>query len=155
MKIRWKITDAGAAHVSTANNGTNQMLYHYRPPSGEPVRISRPRGRGPLIGQRFVVPQNSRPTPASVFLVFHSGSGMRKIVFQVIQYKPFQILVESFLAGRVARSPSVFHFRIRTSFQVLSIPLGLSRDKIWREKLFLCLVQIESKVHRSISICTN
>ena len=60
----------------------------------------------------------SRPTPASVFLVFHSGSGMRKIVFQVIQYKPFQILVESFVAERVATSPSVFHFRIRTSFQV-------------------------------------
>ena len=40
-------------------------------------------------------PQALRPTPASVFLVFHSGSGMRKIVFQVIQYKPFQILVES------------------------------------------------------------
>ena len=36
-----------------------------------------------------------RPTPTSFFLVFHSGSGMRKIVFQVIQYKPFQILVES------------------------------------------------------------
>ena len=59
-----------------------------------------------------------RPTPASFFLVFHSGSGMRKIVFQVIQYKPFQILVESFVAERVATSPSVFHFRIRTSFQV-------------------------------------
>ena len=43
---------------------------------------------------------------------------MRKIVFQVIQYKPFQILVESFVAERVATSPSVFHFRIRTSFQV-------------------------------------
>ena len=28
---------------------------------------------------------------------------------------------------------------------VLSIPLGLSRDKIWREKLFLGLVQNESK----------
>ena len=62
--------------------------------------------------------QHLRPTPASVFLVFHSGSGMRKIVFQVIQYKPFQILVESFVAERVATSPSVFHFRIRTSFQV-------------------------------------
>ena len=43
---------------------------------------------------------------------------MRKILFQVIQYKPFQILVESFVAERVATSPSVFHFRIRTSFQV-------------------------------------
>ena len=38
---------------------------------------------------------------------------------------------------------------------VLSIPLGLSREKIWREKLFLGLVQIESKVHRLISICTK
>ena len=37
----------------------------------------------------------------------------------------------------------------------MSIPLGLSREKIWREKLFLGLVQIESKVHRLISICTK
>ena len=59
-----------------------------------------------------------RPTPASFFHVFHSGSGMRKIVFQVIQYKPFQILVESFVAERVATSPSVFHFRNRQRFQV-------------------------------------
>ena len=59
-----------------------------------------------------------RPTPASVFLVFHSGSGMRKIVFQVIQYKPFQILVESLARESSLASPSVFHFRIRTSFQV-------------------------------------
>ena len=61
---------------------------------------------------------NLRPTPLSPEIVFDSGSGMRKIVFQVIQYKPFQILVESFVAERVATSPSVFHFRIRTSFQV-------------------------------------
>ena len=59
-----------------------------------------------------------RPTPASFFLVFHSGSGMHKIVFQVIQYKPFQILVECLVGERVATSPSVFHFRIRTRFQV-------------------------------------
>ena len=45
---------------------------------------------------------------------------MRKIVFQVIQYKPFQILVESQVLARemFAASLSVFHFRIRTSFQV-------------------------------------
>ena len=43
---------------------------------------------------------------------------MRKIVFQVIQYKPFQILVESFAREPSLASPSVFHFRIRTSFQV-------------------------------------
>ena len=43
---------------------------------------------------------------------------MRKIVFQVIQYKPFQILVESLARESSLASPSVFHFRIRTSFQV-------------------------------------
>ena len=45
---------------------------------------------------------------------------MRKIVFQVIQYKPFQILVESLARESVSSlaSLSVFHFRIRTSFQV-------------------------------------
>ena len=43
---------------------------------------------------------------------------MRKIVFQVIQYKPFQILVESFARKPSLASLSVFHFRIRTSFQV-------------------------------------
>ena len=43
---------------------------------------------------------------------------MHKIVFQVIQYKPFQILVECLVGERVATSPSVFHFRIRTRFQV-------------------------------------
>ena len=51
---------------------------------------SNSRKRGASCGKT-----SSRPTPASFFLVFHSGSGMRKIVFQVIQYKPFQILVES------------------------------------------------------------
>ena len=30
---------------------------------GEPLRISGPRRRGPLIGQRFVVPHYSQPTP--------------------------------------------------------------------------------------------
>ena len=43
---------------------------------------------------------------------------MHKIVFQVIQYKPFQILVESLARESSLASPSVFHFRIRTSFQV-------------------------------------
>ena len=43
---------------------------------------------------------------------------MRKIVFQVIQYKPFQILVESLARESSLASLSVFHFRIRTSSQV-------------------------------------
>ena len=38
---------------------------------------------------------------------------------------------------------------------VLSIPLGLSRDKIWREKLFLGLVQIEINLCTLLSICTK
>ena len=33
-------------------------------------------------------------------------------------YRPFQIVVESFATERVVASPSVFHFRIRTRFQV-------------------------------------
>ena len=49
-------------------------------------------------------------------------------------------------------SPSCSQFQ---NVKVLSIPLGLSREKILREKLFLGLVQIESKVHRLISICTK
>ena len=57
---------------------------------------------------------------------------MRKIVFQVIQYKPFQILVESFVAGKFATSPPVFHFRIRTSFQVPGFECA-------HELLLLCL----------------
>ena len=43
---------------------------------------------------------------------------MRKIVFQVIRYKPFQILVETFPEPWARGSPSIFHFRIRTRFQV-------------------------------------
>ena len=42
--------------------------------------------------------------------------------------------------------------------KVLSIPRFVpppSREKIWREKLFLGLVQNESKAHRLISICTK
>ena len=38
---------------------------------------------------------------------------------------------------------------------LLSIPLGLSRDKIWREKLFLGLVQIEINLCTLLSICTK
>ena len=39
----------------------------------------------------------------------------------------------------------------------LELTLGdnRSRENIWRETLFLCLVQIESKAHRLISICTK
>ena len=39
--------------------------------------------------------------------------------------------------------------------ELLSIPLGLSRDKIWREKLFLGLVQIEINLLTLLSICTK
>ena len=35
----------------------------------------------------------------------------------------------------------------------MSIPLGLSRDKIWREKLFLGLVQIEINLCALLSFC--
>ena len=38
---------------------------------------------------------------------------------------------------------------------LLSIPLGLSRDKIWREKLFLGLVQNEINLFALLSICTK
>ena len=41
-----------------ASQGSTCLCHSY-----EPVRISRPRRRGPLIGQRFVVPQNSQTTP--------------------------------------------------------------------------------------------
>ena len=37
----------------------------------------------------------------------------------------------------------------------MSIPLGLSGDKIWREKLFLGLVQIEINLCTLLSICTK
>ena len=37
----------------------------------------------------------------------------------------------------------------------MSIPLGLSRDKIWREKLFLGLVQIEINLCALLSFCTK
>ena len=38
---------------------------------------------------------------------------------------------------------------------LLSIPLGLSRDKVWREKLFLGLVQIEINLCALLSFCTK
>ena len=38
---------------------------------------------------------------------------------------------------------------------VLSIPLGLSCDKIWRENLFLCSVQIEINLIALLSFCTK
>ena len=51
------------------------------------MRISRPRGRGPLIGQRFVVPHYLRPTPNQwpknlrsedlPTLILYSGFGVR------------------------------------------------------------------------------
>ena len=41
-----------------AFHGSTLLCHSY-----EPVRISGPRRRGPLIGQRFVVPHYSRPTP--------------------------------------------------------------------------------------------
>ena len=50
------------------------------------------------------------------------------------------------------------HRRVKIKYReysVLSIPLGLSRDKIWREKLFLCLVQIEINLCTLLSFCTE
>ena len=41
-----------------AFHGSTWLCHSY-----EPLRISGPRRRGPLIGQRFVVPHYSRPTP--------------------------------------------------------------------------------------------
>ena len=38
---------------------------------------------------------------------------------------------------------------------ILSIPLGLSREKIWREKLFLGLVQNEINLCTLLSFCTK
>ena len=38
---------------------------------------------------------------------------------------------------------------------LLSIPLGLSREKFWRQKLFLCLVQIEINLIALLSFCTK
>ena len=54
-----------------------------------------------------------------------------------------------------AKPGQISKFSFNQFQTLLSIPLGLSRDKIWREKLFLGLVQNESKVHRLISICTK
>ena len=45
--------------------------------------------------------------------------------------------------------------RLTRIYLILSIPPGLSREIFWRETLFLCLVQNESKPHRLISICTK
>ena len=39
--------------------------------------------------------------------------------------------------------------------EILSIPLGLSRAKNWREKLFLGLVQIEINLSALLSFCTK
>ena len=60
----------------------------------------------------------SRPTPASFCSVFLSGIRKRKNVFQVTQYKTFQILVQTFPEPWARGSPSVFHFRNRQRFQV-------------------------------------
>ena len=49
---------------------------------------------------------------------FLSGFRKRKIVFQVTQYKTFQILVQTFPEPWARGSPSVFHFRNRQRFQV-------------------------------------
>ena len=41
------------------------------------------------------------------------------------------------------------------SIYLLSIPLGLSREKNWREQLFLGLVQIEINLVALLSFCTK
>jgi hypothetical protein len=62
--------------------------------------------------------QTSRPTPASFCSVFLSGIRKRKNVFQVTQYKTFQILVQTFPEPWSSGSQSVFHLRNRQRFQV-------------------------------------
>ena len=59
-----------------------------------------------------------RPTPASFRSVFLSGIRKRKNVFQVTQYKTFQILVQTFPEPWSSGSQSVFHLRNRQRFQV-------------------------------------
>ena len=55
-----------------------------------------------------------------------------------------------------AAFPCVISIRFQSFLNfVLSIPLGLSRDKIWREKLFLGLVQIEINLCALLSFCTK
>ena len=51
-----------------AFHGSTCLFHSY-----EAVRISRPRRRGPPIGQRFVVPHYSRPTLPPKGLKIHSG----------------------------------------------------------------------------------
>ena len=60
--------------------------------------------------------QASRPTPANRKSDFDSGSGMRKILFQVIRYKPFRILVESFAREMVVGKPVCCPFQDQLEF---------------------------------------
>ena len=80
-----------------AFHGSTLLCHSY-----EPVRIRGPRRRGPLIGQRFVVPQNSQTTPNQWPENLRSPD------------LPTQTFPEPWVWG----SPSVFHFRNRQRFQV-------------------------------------
>ena len=68
----------------------------------------------------------------------------------VIMFRFLENLHRSLSA--VARERAWFNINFHG---LLSIPLGLSRDKIWREKLFLGLVQIEINLCTLLSICTK
>ena len=95
----------------------------------------------------FYAPRlHCRPTPASFFIVFHSGIRKRKNVFQLTQYQTCQILVQTFPEPWARGSLSVFHFRKRQRFQVPGFE--------WvHELLLFCLASNPAQFCAEISCC--
>ena len=76
--------------------------------------------------------------------------------------EPTASFIKSTIVPKVTRRETVdaeptpfFCFNSHTLPSVVSIPLGLSGEKNWRETLFLCLVQIEINLFALLSICTK
>ena len=121
------------------------LFYHTQSPH-KTVRNSKSntkaRVRGPI---QILVPGNS----------FWSWNGKQtglpeKVLWQRTQLKSGTVctvlLGTQFYAFQIQnekRGKNLQAWGVISGRMVLSIPLGLSRDKVWREKLFLGLVQIE------------
>ena len=93
--------------------------------------------------------QSSRTCPVCIIVTLCMGQNL--FFFSIVQTSDIalRILLSSVPLGLPL-------WALLSAFsRLLSIPLGLSRDKIWQEKHFLCLVQIEINLCTLLSICTK
>ena len=87
----------------------------------------------------------------SCIIVDSTSFGPRKKSGQEKKFLGLVQIESKAIEGKAIHENKAMHY----SKAILSIPLNLSRDKIWREKIFLGLVQLEIDLLALLSFCTK